>query len=89
MEDKKMVLIENSDGTKIEAEFVTYLISKDKMKTYLVYSKGEKVGEKQDEVIYIAKLIKDGDIIKIDDIQDDAEWAEVQTLLKEIANVKS
>lgn len=86
MEDKKMVLIENSDGTKIEAEFVTYLISKDKMKTYLVYSKGEKVGEKQDEVIYIAKLIKDGDIIKIDDIQDDAEWAEVQTLLKEIAN---
>ncbi len=86
MEDKKMVLIENSDGTKIEAEFVTYLISKDKMKTYLVYSKGEKVGEKQDEVIYIAKLLKDGDIIKIDDIQDDAEWAEVQTLLKEIAN---
>lgn len=86
MEDKKMVLIENSDGTKIEAEFVTYLISKDKMKTYLVYSKGEKVGEKQDEVIYIAKLIKDGDVIKIDDIQDDAEWAEVQTLLKEIAN---
>ena len=86
MEDKKMVLIENSDGTKIEAEFVTYLISKDKMRTYLVYSKGEKVGEKQDEVIYIAKLLKDGDIIKIDDIQDDAEWAEVQTLLKEIAN---
>ncbi len=86
MEDKKMVLIENSDGTKIEAEFVTYLISKDKMKTYLVYSKGEKVGEKQDEIIYIAKLIKDGDVIKIDDIQDDAEWAEVQTLLKEIAN---
>lgn len=86
MEDKKMVLIENSDGTKIEAEFVTYLISKDKMKTYLVYSKGEKVGEKQDEVIYIAKLLKDGDVIKIDDIQDDAEWAEVQTLLKEIAN---
>ena len=76
MEDKKMVLIENSDGTKIEAEFVTYLISKDKMKTYLVYSKGEKVGEKQDEIIYIAKLIKDGDVIKIDDIQDDAEWAE-------------
>ena len=42
MEDKEMVVIEDSDGNKTEVELVTYLVSENHVNTYLVYSKGEK-----------------------------------------------
>ena len=86
MDNKEMVIIENSDGTKMEVELVTYLISDDNLKRYLVYSKGEKNGAELDEVIYISKVVKSGDILQLEEIADDNEWAEVQRLLKKIAN---
>lgn len=86
MDNKEMVIIENSDGTKMEVELVTYLISDDNLKKYLVYSKGEKNGAELDEVIYISKVVKSGDILQLEEIADDNEWAEVQRLLKKIAN---
>lgn len=86
MEEKEMVIVENSDGSTMEVELITYLISDDQVNTYLVYSKGEKNGVEEDEVIYIAKLIQDGETLKISGITDDNEWLEVQKLLKKIAN---
>lgn len=86
MEEKEMVIVENSDGSTMEVELITYLISDDQVNTYLVYSKGEKNGVEEDEVIYIAKLIQDGETFKISGITDDNEWLEVQKLLKKIAN---
>lgn len=86
MEEKEMVIVENSDGSTMEVELITYLISDDQVNTYLVYSKGEKNGVEEDEVIYIAKLIQDGKTLKIAGITDDNEWLEVQKLLKKIAN---
>ena len=86
MDTKEMVYIQNSDGSKEEVELLTYLISDDNMKTYLVYSKGETTGVEQDEVIYISKVIFSGDVIQISEIADDGEWADVQRLLKKIAN---
>ena len=86
MDNKEMVIIENSDGTIMEVELVTYLVSDDRLNTYVVYSKGETSGVEADEVIYISKVIKQGDILQIEEIGDD-EWAEVQRLLKKIANV--
>jgi len=86
MEEKEMVIIENNDGSTMEVELVTYLISDDQTRTYLVYSKGEKTGAEDDEVIYISKIIQDGEVLKIEEIVDDNEWADVQKLLKKIAN---
>ncbi len=85
-EEKEMVLIQNSDGTTMKVELVTYLISEDNMKTYLVYSKGETTGVDSDEVIYISRFVRDGETLKLYEITDDIEWANVQDLLKKIAN---
>lgn len=86
MDTKEMILIQNSDGSTVEAELVTYLISEDNSKTYVVYSRGEKTGVESDEVIYISKVIQGGDVLKLQEIEDDNEWIEVQQLLKKIAN---
>lgn len=86
MSEKEMVVIENNDGSTMEVELVTYLISEDQMNTYLVYSKGEKNGALEDEVIYISKIIEEGKILKLEEIVDEDEWTEVQKLLKKIAN---
>ena len=86
MEEKKNVMIKNGDGSSTEVEAITYLNREDHMGSYLVYSKGEKVGETEDEVIYISKVILNGDKKQLVEITDDNEWAEVQNLLKRIAN---
>lgn len=85
-ENKKKIIIENSDGSKFEAELVTYLFSEDHQSTYIVYSKGEKTGLEDDEVIYISKLVRNGETLVIEEITDNIEWSDVQILLKKIAN---
>ena len=86
MEDKEMILIEDSNGNKTEVELVTYLLSEDNLKTYLVYTKGEVQGVDGDQIIYISR-IKDGTSnLELEEIVDDEEWKAVQKLLKNIAN---
>ncbi len=84
--DKKMIVIENSDGTSTQAQLVTYLMSEDQQINYIVYSKGEVSGSQGDEIIYISKLARNGNDLYIEEITDDSEWANVQLLLKKIAN---
>ena len=86
--DKKMIIIENSDGTKSEVQLVTYLMSEDQQINYIVYSKGEVSGNEGDEIIYISRLARNGDALYLEEIQDDIEWTNVQTLLKKIANAQ-
>ena len=84
--DKKMVRIKNSDGSTIEVELVTYLMSEDQQTNYIVYSKGEKSGGEGDEVIYISRIVNNSGTLEIEEITNDEEWINVQTLLKKIAN---
>jgi hypothetical protein len=84
--EKKNIIIKNNDGTSLEVELITYLFSDDGQNNYVVYSKGEITGAEKDEVIYISKITNDGSKLVIEEIVDDAEWANVQTLLKRIAN---
>lgn len=84
--EKKNIIIKNNDGTSLEVELITYLFSDDGQSNYVVYSKGEITGAEKDEVIYVSKIINDGSQLVIEEITDDAEWANVQTLLKRIAN---
>ncbi len=84
--DKKMVDIVNNDGTVTQVELITYLISEDQQINYIVYSKGETSGVEGDEIIYISRLARNGDDLYVEEIQEDLEWTNVQTLLKKIAN---
>ncbi|MBQ6324065.1 MAG: DUF1292 domain-containing protein [Bacilli bacterium] len=86
MEENRKIVIQNSDGTAMEVELITYLISDDKLRSYLVYSKGEKNIPGDDEVIYITKFVNDNNVYKVFGIENDDEWSEVQKLLKAIAN---
>ena len=83
MEDK--IIIVNKNGEEEEVELVTYLNTRDNMNQYIVYTKDEKQPN-GDIVIYIAKLIEEDGIKKIIEINDENEWKNVQSLLKEIAN---
>jgi hypothetical protein len=84
--EKKNIIIKNNDGTSLEVELITYLFSDDGQSNYVVYSKGEITGAEKDEVIYISRIINDGSKLVIEEIVDDEEWVNVQTLLKRIAN---
>ncbi|MBR3145750.1 MAG: hypothetical protein IKF47_00660 [Bacilli bacterium] len=86
MEEKEMITIQKSDNTTMTVELVTYLLSDDLQNKYVVYSKGEKTGVADDEIIYVSKLTQDNGILKISEIVDDNEWLTVQNLLKRIAN---
>lgn len=86
MEEKEKIKIENIDGTIEIVDLITYLISEDNLRNYLVYSKGEKQGAESDNIIYISKIISENDELKLEEIVNDAEWVDVQHLLKKIAN---
>ncbi len=81
-----MITVVDSNGASFDASLVTYLVSDDYLNKYVVYSKGERTGENNDEVIYISKLLNDGDKLQIQEIVDNDEWLNVQLLLKRIAN---
>lgn len=89
MENKEMVEIIDVDGLKKEVEVVTYLNSEDNKRQYLVYTKGEVVEETQNQVIYIARIVKEEAGYTLVEITEDTEWIDVQHLLKKIANVQS
>lgn len=87
MSEKEIIEIVNPQGEREDVQLVTYLITEDKLKQYIVYTKGEVVGTEGDFVIYISRLFKDAEGFKIQEISDDVEWNDVQQLLKKIANV--
>ncbi len=87
-ENKTMAEIEEQGGALIQIEVITYLKSDDGLKNYLVYSKGEKQGDKGDEIFYLSRVMRDNDKLILRNIEDDAEWSMVQNLLKKVANVK-
>lgn len=88
MEKKEMIDIVDIDGLKTEAELVTYLNSEDNRRQYIVYTKGEVQDETGDQVIYISRFYNDDGNLKLEEIEEDVEWNDVQHLLKVIANAK-
>ncbi len=85
-EEKRMITIKNANGESNEVELITYLISEDNRTSYMVYSKGEKVGAEDDEIIYITRIETEGKVVKMYPIENDDEWQNVQKLLKKVAN---
>lgn len=83
--DNKINIVKK-DGSIENVLLVTYLISDDMSRKYLVYSKGEEHGDKKDKVIYISRMEKKNEQIFIEEISEEKEWQDVQHLLKKIAN---
>ena len=86
--DDVVVEIQKADGTIENVNLVTYLISEDNANQYIVYSKNEVQGDANDHVIYISKIVNTDGALKLEEILDDAEWSNVQHLLKKIANAE-
>lgn len=86
VEEKEIIEIVDIDGLVQEVELVTYLNSDDDKRQYIVYSKGEVQGPEGDEIVYISKMINEDGNLKLEEIEDDAEWIDVQNMLKKIAN---
>lgn len=85
MDGSEKIVIVNKDLEEEEVEVVTYLNSRDSMRQYIVFTKGESQPN-GDMIIYISKLIEEDGISKIVEIVDNDEWKDVQQLLKAIAN---
>ena len=88
MDNKEIAELIDIDGLSTEIEVVTYLNSEDDKRQYVVYTKGEIQEQTGNQVIYIARIVKDGEKLNLEEITEDAEWIDVQHLLKQIANAQ-
>lgn len=88
MDNKEMAELIDIDGLSSDVEIVTYLNSEDNKRQYVVYTKQEIQEQTGNQVIYIAKIIPDGNVLRLEEITDDLEWIDVQHLLKAIANAQ-
>ena len=86
MEEAKKIEIITPEGILESVNLITYLISDDGVRQYVVYSKDETIGDGDDRIIYISKLYNKNGVLYITEISDDVEWNEVQKLLRSIAN---
>lgn len=86
MEESKKIEIITPEGILESVNLITYLISDDGVRQYVVYSKDETIGDGDDRIIYISKLYNKNNVLYISEISDDVEWNEVQKLLRRIAN---
>ena len=85
MDNKEMAELIDIDGLSSDVEIVTYLNSEDNKRQYVVYTKEEIQEQTGNQVIYIAKIIPEGNVFRLEEITDDLEWIDVQHLLKAIA----
>lgn len=83
---KELIAISHTDGNTEKVQVLTYLISDDNQRNYIVYYKDEVQGVDNDHIIYISKLVDNNGLLNVEEISEDSEWIEVQTLLKKIAN---
>ena len=88
MDNKEMAELIYIDGLSSDVEIVTYLNSEDNKRQYVVYTKEEIQEQTGNQVIYIAKIIPEGNVFRLEEITDDLEWIDVQHLLKAIANAQ-
>lgn len=76
------------DGSVDAVTLVTYLLSDDGSRQYVIYSRGETYGVDSDKIIYVSKLVNDGDSLVLEEITDDNEWLDVQKYMRRIANTQ-
>lgn len=88
MDLNNIVEIVKTDGSMDKVSVITYLLSDDGARQYIVYTKVEDFNVDEDKVIYISKIFNNNSVLTVSEISDDIEWNEVQKLLRRIANAK-
>ena len=77
---KQVITIRDSKGKERKVNLLTYLVSEDSLRNYIVYHIDEVSGPSNDHVIYVSKLADNHGMIKLEEIVDDSEWVDVQNV---------
>lgn len=83
--DKEMIRIVDTDGIELDVELISILEDKDENNKYLVYSKGE-TQKNGNLILYISKVVVQGDSYVLSNIDDDDEWGIVKRIMSEIVS---
>ena len=80
--EKTKMLITGTDGNEAEVEVISTFFNKDKTKQYIMYTKGEVQNE--NTIVYTSVVKKEKNLVYLEEITDDAEWAEVKNIIREM-----
>ena len=83
--EKEMIRVVDTDGMELDVELISILEDKEENNKYLVYTKGE-TQKNGNLILYISKVVIDGDSYVLDNIDDDAEWGNVKRIMSEIVS---
>ena len=80
-----MIRVVDTDNVELEVELISILEDKEENNKYLVYTKGE-TQKNGNLILYISKVVVDGNSYVLDNIDDDNEWGNVKRIMSEIVS---
>ena len=83
-ENKKILIINNLDGTKEEVEQIISFEFNDTKKHYVVYTKNE-VDQNGNITIYVSEVVTDEQGTRFLGVSTDEEWARIKDVLRQLA----
>lgn len=83
--EKEMIRVVDTDNVELEVELISILEDKEENNKYLVYTKGE-TQKNGNLILYISKVVVDGNSYVLDNIDDDNEWGNVKRIMSEIVS---
>lgn len=83
--EKEMIRVVDTDNVELEVELISILEDKEENNKYLVYTKGE-TQKNGNLILYISKVVIDGNSYVLDNIDDDNEWGNVKRIMSEIVS---
>lgn len=81
MEEKRMLTITKTDGTKEQVEEVISFEFNDTKKRYVVYTKNEK-DENGNVTIYVTRIVSDENGNRFLGVENDDEWNRIKAALR-------
>ena len=84
MEEKRILTITKTDGSKEQVEEVISFEFNDTKKRYVVYTKNEK-DENGNVTVYVSNVDRESGEPKLMGVDDEAEWARIKDVLRELS----
>ena len=81
MEEKRILTITKTDGSKEQVEEVISFEFNDTKKRYVVYTKNEK-DENGNVTIYVTRIVSDGNGNRFLGVENDDEWNRIKAALR-------
>lgn len=83
-EEKKLMSIENEDGTTEEVEVILAFEFKDNQKEYVVYTKNEK-DDNGNVTVYVSNVDRSEGEPKLLGVDSESEWSRIKDVLRELS----